>query len=89
MPQVYKWTESSKRPFDVKVPAAVFRVRKVGRKVKRGSVSGGEVGWEVEKIVEDDGTTLPGATIAVHDAATGRIFLGGAVAPFITICETR
>lgn len=90
IPQIYKWSESAQRPFDVKVPSAVFRVSNVGlRKWKRGTASISDGGFEVKKIMEDDGTTLPGATIAVHDAETGRIFLGGAMAPFITICETR
>jgi hypothetical protein len=92
-PRLYKWTESSYKPFDVKVPSAVLRVRRrggIGRKGKRGggreSVKGE---WEIMKLMEDDGSTLPGATIAAHDVQTGRIFLGGAVSPFITICETR
>lgn len=92
-PRLYKWAESSHKPFDVKVPSTVFRIRKIGTwkgaEVKRGTVHKGDEGYEIKKILEDDGTTLPGATIAVHDVETGRIFLGGAVAPFITICETR
>ena len=92
-PQVYKWIESVKSPLDVKVPAAVFRVRKIGDKSsgRRGLSQAGKesLKFVVEKVMEDDGTTLPSATIAVHDAVTGRFFLGGAMASFITICETR
>ena len=94
-PQVYKWTKSSMDPFNVKVPSAVVRIRKVGMQGKKGKgregvVLHGELGdWEIETILEDDGTVVGGATTAVHDVETGRIFTGGAVAPFISICETR
>jgi arylesterase/paraoxonase len=94
-PQVYKWAQSSKDPFNVKVPSAVVRIRKGEMKGKNGKgregvVLHGEAGdWEVEVILEDDGSVVGGASIAVHDAETGRIFTGGAVAPFISICETR
>jgi hypothetical protein len=39
--------------------------------------------------MEDDGSVLPGATVAAHDAETGRVFLGGSMSPYITICETQ
>ena len=78
LPQIYKWTQSSTDPFGVKCPGAAMRIKKL---------KGG--GYEVDTIVEDDGTVLPGSTIAVHDAQTGRIFMGGAMSPYITICETR
>lgn len=81
-PQVYKWIESSKTPFDVNVPTAVLRIRKADMEGKKGK-------WEVETILEDDGAVVGGASIAIHDTETGRIFTGGAVAPFISICETR
>jgi arylesterase/paraoxonase len=94
-PQVFKWMESSKSPFEVKVPSAILRIRKAGMQGKKGKgregvVLHGELGdWEVETILEDDGSVVGGASIAVHDTETGRIFTGGAVAPFISICETR
>lgn len=94
-PQIYKWTERASNPFDVKVPTAVIRIKKVGMEGKRGKgregvVLHGELGdWEVETVLEDDGSVVGGATIAVHDAETGRIFMGDAVAPFISVCETR
>lgn len=94
-PQVYKWIESSKDPFNVIVPSAVVRIRKVGMHGKKGKgregvVLHGEVGeWDVEVVLEDNGSVVGGATIAVHDAETGRVFTGGAVAPFISICETQ
>jgi hypothetical protein len=42
----------------------------------------------VEKVLEDDGSVLPGSTTAVHDAETGRIFLSGIMSPYIAICES-
>jgi arylesterase / paraoxonase len=96
IPKIYIWGESSKRPFEVDPPSTVFRIRKAGKGGKKGGKRGtggageiGEEGWEIRKIMEDDSGTLPGATIAVHDVETGRVFLGGAMSPFITICETR
>ena len=91
-PQAYKWMQSSKKPFDVNCPSTIFKIHKgeAGWKVrgeKKRAVEDGE--YEIEKVVEDDGSTLPGSTIAVHDVETGRIFLGGAMSPYITICETR
>ncbi|MCJ1246589.1 hypothetical protein MMC30_003798 [Trapelia coarctata] len=47
-------------------------------------------GYEVKKVLEDrDGKFVAGATTALHDARTGRVFTSGAVSPFITICEPR
>ena len=92
-PQVYKWGESSNDPFNVKVPSAVVRIRRMGsRKIKgreRVMLHGERRDWDVETILEDDGSAVGGVSIAVHDAETGRIFTGGAVAPFISICETK
>jgi arylesterase/paraoxonase len=88
MPKIYMWTESSKAPFDVHPPSAVFRIRKSATENK-GETKSTELKAEyvVEKVMEDDGSVLPGATTAVHDAETGRIFLSGVMSPYITICE--
>ncbi|TAQ91347.1 hypothetical protein B7494_g364 [Chlorociboria aeruginascens] len=75
-PMSYKWDETAKDPFGKDLPSTVFRIRKL----KEGE-------YEVEKVLEDDGTVLSGITVAVHDVRTGSIFLGGVVAPFIVICE--
>jgi len=91
-PQVYKWGQSSKDPFRVRVPSAVFRIRKTGKDARKetdGTILNSEVGeWDVDVVLEDDGSVVCGASIAVHDIETGRIFTGGAVTPFISICET-
>lgn len=78
-PACHKWIESEMDPFGVHPPSAVLRIR----------AGEGEGGYVVETVLEDNGSVLPGSTVAVHDAQTGRIFLGGAMAPWISICETR
>lgn len=91
-PQAYKWVKSSKAPFEHDPPTAVLRIS------RRGGIGKGEgrkgnlpvvAEYEVSKVMEDDGSVLPGSTVVIHDAQTGRYFLGGAVAPYVTICETR
>jgi hypothetical protein len=98
-PQTHIFLKSSKAPFEIDPPTSVFRIRKGGNDFGTLNTAGletgkailerGNVSYSTEKILEDDGSVLPGSTIAVHDAKTGRIYLGGAVAPYISICETR
>lgn len=46
--------------------------------------------WEVSKVVEDSlGEKLPSLTVAVHDVRSRRLFLGGVMTPFITMCEKQ
>jgi arylesterase/paraoxonase len=89
-PQVYKWTHSSKDP-SINPPSAVFRVRKAGKGYqgdsRKGSMERYEGDYIIEKVVEDDGSLLPGSTTVVHDAQTGRLFLAGVMSPFIVICQ--
>ncbi|CAK4031517.1 unnamed protein product [Lecanosticta acicola] len=81
IPKLSRLLESFENPMGVVSPATVFRIR-------RRKHAGGE--WEVEKVLEDrDAEVLPGATTAVHDVKTGRIFLSGIVAPFIAVCEPQ
>ena len=93
IPQVYKWAESSTRPFDIHPPSTVYRVRREANSndgiEKIGNSEAHEGDYSIDLIMEDDGSVLPGSTIAVHDAETGRYFLGGAMSAYITICETR
>jgi len=87
-PQTYKWSQSSKDPFNVDVPSTIFHIQPAGwNKAKKGQPS--TKAYSVEKVFEDDGSTLPGSTVVVHDARTGRYFMGGAVSPYITICEKK
>ncbi|CZS93626.1 related to serum paraoxonase/arylesterase [Rhynchosporium agropyri] len=93
IPQAYKWIETSKAPFDKIAPSTVLRIRRIsknrGNSEESKSSSSSGLDYEVGKIMEDDGSTLPGSTVAVHDAETGRYFMGGAMSPYITICESR
>ena len=67
----------------------IERVKKTGQGSGRKSLFSHDLDYVVEKVMEDDGSVLPGSTIAVHDVETGRYFLGGAMSPFITICESK
>lgn len=90
-PQVYKLLESAKDPYGAKAPSTVYVLQ---RKEKTGLAAFVGNEWQdgdvtMTKIMEDDGTVLAGFSSAVHDVETGRIFLGGPLTPFITICETH
>jgi hypothetical protein len=65
-PRAFKFIKSTKRPLEVDPPTAIWRFRK-----------GDDGHWEQTKIMEDDGSVLPGATTAVHDVKSKRYFIGG------------
>ena len=57
----------------------IFRIRKRSK---------GE--WEITKVLEDrDKEVLPGATTAIHDVKTGKIFVSSIASPFVSVCEPR
>ena len=65
-PTPLKMLQSAKDPWNAHPPTTVIRLRKEGEEYK------------AEKVLEDgEGKVLAGATVARHDAKTGRIFLGG------------
>lgn len=64
MPRAIEIFSAFDDPFNAKPSSAVLRMR-------RGE--DGKLGWE--KVLEDQGGTLPATTTAVHDAKTGRFFL--------------
>ncbi|OIW27051.1 hypothetical protein CONLIGDRAFT_656277 [Coniochaeta ligniaria NRRL 30616] len=67
-----------KSPFGPVPPSTVLRIRN------------SHSGYQWEKVLEDrDGEVLPAATVVVHDASTGRLFLSGASSPFITYCDPK
>ncbi|KAJ3772107.1 hypothetical protein FB446DRAFT_65717 [Lentinula raphanica] len=43
--------------------------------------------YKVQKAYENDGTIASGSTTVVHDAERGRLFMHGAVAPYLTVCH--
>jgi hypothetical protein len=72
-------------PYKEISPATVFRIRKV-----KSAGQEDKLEYEVKKVIEDkEAEVINGATTVVHDVKSGRLFLGGAVAPFIVICEPR
>lgn len=87
-PHAYRLVASGKQPFDINPSAAVLRFRKVANR-DAGETAESQPAYVVEKVLEDDGSVLPGTTVAVHDELLDRFFLGGVVSPFITICEPR
>ena len=72
-------------PYEHISPATVFRI------TKGKSETGVEkLEYEVKKVIEDkESKVINGATTVVHDVKTRRLFLGGAVAPYLVICEPR
>jgi arylesterase/paraoxonase len=91
-PRLYRLFDQADNPFDIHPAASMFRIKRVGKGYhgtgRKGHLAGHDAEYEVELVMEDDGSVLPSATVAVHDAETGRFFLGGVLSPFITICET-
>jgi arylesterase / paraoxonase len=77
-PSGKEFIEATHKPFELNPPMSVHKFRYSEEK-----------GWDVVKVLEDDGSVLPGTTVGVHDPKTGRIFVGGASAPYIGVCEPK
>lgn len=89
-PKLHIMMKSFDDPYSVKPPSAVFKIIKPSKSIKyQGKESTGSDGYQIVKVMEDDGNILGGSTVAVHDTESGRIFLGGVASPQIAICETR
>jgi arylesterase/paraoxonase len=92
-PQLHMMMKHQKAPFEILSPSTVLRIKRDGKgyekEGRQGHLGEEKTEYLVEEVLEDDGSVVNGATVAVHDAETGRIFIGGASAPWITICETR
>lgn len=72
-PDGLQFMKSTGNPERVDSPTTVWRFRREGQK---GVVGEGE--YVAEKVVEDAQMgDMAGATVAVHDVETGRIFTGG------------
>lgn len=67
-PKTHEFIEHQKRPYDVRPPAAVWRIRKMSSNPSH---------YETVKVLEGSGDFLPSATVAIHDPVTKRFFLGG------------
>ena len=65
-PKIWTFVKSMGDPYNIDAPATIWRIRKSGKD------------YEVEKVIEDgEGKIIGSATIARHDAKTGRLFIGG------------
>jgi hypothetical protein len=72
-------------PYNEISPATVFRIRKMMSAEQEDKLE-----YEVKKVIEDKEVgVINRATTVVHDFKSRRLFLGGAVALFIVICEPR
>ena len=78
-PNAMAFVKTAGNPWKYSSPTTVWRLRKgVDEKGAAGEDVRGQEGYVMEKVVEDKtGKLLGGATVAVHDAKTGRIFTGG------------
>ncbi|PVH95126.1 serum paraoxonase/arylesteras-like protein [Periconia macrospinosa] len=65
-------------PFNKGSPTTVFKIHKAP-----------DGKYETMKVLEDrEAKFVSSGTIAVFDAATEKLFVGGAATPFITVCES-
>ncbi|KAJ8112275.1 hypothetical protein OPT61_g5320 [Boeremia exigua] len=81
-PSTMKTLKAMQNPYEQSSPATVFRIKKVE--------VDGKLDYEVQKVIEDgEARVIDGATTVVHDVKSGKLFLGGAVVPFLVICEPR
>lgn len=90
-PQGLKVIQEIKNVVGALLPSTVWQIRRVSSEHdgklndKKGSIGN----YRVWKVLEDrDAKVLPNAmTTAVHDAKTGRIFLGGVISEHMTVCD--
>lgn len=90
-PDSLKLVEVVKYATDTLLPSTVWKITKVvgGYDEKRSRKASGTGNYRVSKLLEDrEGKVMPsGTTVAVHDAKTGRIFLGAVLGGHLTVCE--
>ncbi|KAH8598160.1 hypothetical protein B0O99DRAFT_506527 [Bisporella sp. PMI_857] len=90
-PRLFSFLEGFKDPLNSRLASTIYKISRKGKRGVRARRSDWSIadGYNITKVLEDDGTLLPGSTTAIHDVETGRIFLSGVVSPYITICEMR
>jgi arylesterase / paraoxonase len=74
---IFKTLRSFGNPLELDPPSGVLRIRKIGGEGEEG------LEYEITKVLEDNGSVLPGSTVAVHDSGKERFFLGGT---FYVLC---
>ncbi|KAJ5401833.1 uncharacterized protein N7487_007729 [Penicillium crustosum] len=83
-PDSIAFVKSMEDPYRVVAPATVLAVNGIATQLRTHSGKN----WEVSKLVEDrNAKWLPSSTVVVQDVKSHRLFLGGVLSPFITICE--
>ncbi|KAI9034805.1 calcium-dependent phosphotriesterase [Aspergillus affinis] len=82
-PEMMGVMRSFNHPGILNVAATVLQIKRTGE-------VGGKAQYEVEKMLEDkDGKMLSTSTTAAYDVQTKRLFIGGIMAPHVTICKQR
>ena len=70
-----------------KKPSAPSSVFKITLNIGESSFYGEK--YLVQKVLEDDGTKISGASSAAHDATRGRLFIHGLVGESLIVCQTK
>jgi hypothetical protein len=84
IPDSISFVKSIEDPYRVVAPATVLAINNIATQPKTHSGKD----YEVSKLLEDrDAKWLPTSTVVVQDVESHRLFLGGVLSPFITICE--
>jgi SpoU rRNA methylase family enzyme len=79
VPRVLELIGAVGEPFDKTSPSTIFRIRKTGERQ-----------YEVDKVLEDgEAKLVSGATTAVFDGQSERLFIGGAATPFLIDCKSQ
>lgn len=80
-PDLMGMVKAFDQPEEMAVATTILRIRKT-REVEDPRQ------YAVEKVIEDkEGKMLSAATVAAYDVESGRLFTGGIITPFITICQ--
>ncbi|KAJ5969480.1 hypothetical protein N7501_005728 [Penicillium viridicatum] len=83
-PDSIAFMKSMEDPYRVVAPATVLAVNGIATQLRTRSGKD----CEVSKLLEDGNAKwLPSSTVVVQDVKSHRLFLGGVLSPFITICE--
>lgn len=89
IPQIMKWA-ANLDDRSVKIPSSILRVKKRQETDGKGKDEGlKEEKYEVEILMEDDGTTLAGGTIAVHDVEGKKLYVAGITVPHVLVCNLQ
>lgn len=90
-PDSLKLIKALKYATDLILPSTVWQISRVAGENDESEKekAGGSGNYRVWKVLEDrEGKVMPsGTTTAVHDAKTGRIFLGAVLGKHLTVCE--